>query len=65
MSEAALQALRDAGANIDAMNAGQREVFASLNPEELAVVTAIQTRLNAVEDEVQGQSVDNKNNNVC
>jgi hypothetical protein len=65
MSEAALQALRDVGANIDAMNAGQREVFASLSPEELAVVTAIQTRLNAVDDEVQGQSVPNKNNNVC
>ena len=51
MSEATLQALRDAGAKIDALEPGQREVFASLTPEELAVVTSIQVRLNAAESD--------------
>ncbi|TMM34875.1 MAG: hypothetical protein E6F99_21140 [Actinobacteria bacterium] len=64
MSEATLQALRDAGAKIDALEPGQREVFASLTPEELAVVTSIQVRLNAAESEVTGQMADT-NNNLC
>ena len=64
MSEATLQALRDAGANIDVLDPAQRDVFASLTPEDLAVVTSIQTRLNAAESAVTGQMADT-NNNLC
>ncbi|WP_329007699.1 hypothetical protein OG271_18505 [Micromonospora rifamycinica] len=63
MSEATLQALREAGANVDALNPAERRVFESLSPEEVAVVSAIQARLNGA-GEVAGQGVPSDSNQV-
>jgi hypothetical protein len=51
----ALAALRAAGNPIDLLSNEQREVFASLSEDEVAVLNSIRRRLDALEDpEVEG-----------
>ncbi len=51
----ALAALRAAGNPIDLLSNEQRQVFASLSEEEVAVLNSIRRRLDALEDpEVEG-----------
>lgn len=51
-----LDILRNAGADVDALTAGQREVFASLSDSEIQALSALQSRLSAVAGDVQGQT---------
>jgi hypothetical protein len=64
-----INALREAGAQIDQLPEAQRQVFADLSPDEVAVLVSVQERINAVAPEVVGQSTapgtGNNNNNVC
>jgi len=60
----AISALRDAGAQIDRLPEAQRQVFADLSPDEVAVLVSVQQRITAAAPEVVGQNNDT-NNNVC
>lgn len=54
----ALAALRAAGNPVDLLPTEQRDVFASLNEEEVAVLNSIRRRLDALEDpEVEGHDL--------
>ena len=54
----ALAALRAAGNPIDLLSSEQRDVFASLTEEEVAVLNSIRRRLDALEDpEVEGHDI--------
>jgi hypothetical protein len=61
----ALDALRNAGTPVDLLSDTERAVFSALSPDEVAVLTAIQGRLNDAAAAVQGQVADNNNNSVC
>lgn len=65
MSQETLEALRSAGTPVDLLSESEREVFASLSPEEVSVLGSIQARLNAVASEVEGQVADSNTNVVC
>ncbi|WP_329310670.1 aroma-sacti cluster domain-containing protein [Streptomyces sp. NBC_01262] len=65
MSHEPLEALRSAGTPVDLLSASEREVFASLSPDEVSVLGSIQTRLNAVAAAVEGQVADSNTNVVC
>lgn len=53
-----LAALRAAGTPVDLLTNEQREVFASLTEEEVAVLSSIKRRLDALEDpEVEAHDV--------
>ncbi len=53
-----LAALRAGGNPVDLLTHEQREVFASLTEEEVAVLNSIKRRLDALEDpEVEGHDV--------
>ncbi|WP_328992377.1 hypothetical protein OG394_39005 [Kribbella sp. NBC_01245] len=60
MSKNSLDALRPA---LDRMTEAQQAVFSSLSPEEIDLAAKIQTRLDAVSPEVEGQA--NNTNNLC
>ncbi|GAA4933691.1 aroma-sacti cluster domain-containing protein [Streptomyces coeruleoprunus] len=64
MSHEPLEALRRAGTPVDLLSESEREVFASLSPDEVAVLGSIQARLSAVSAAVEGQVADS-NNVVC
>jgi hypothetical protein len=54
----ALAALRAAGTPIDILTEEQRQVFASLTEDEVAVLNSIKRRLDLLEDpEVEGHEV--------
>ncbi|HET7017164.1 MAG TPA: aroma-sacti cluster domain-containing protein [Streptosporangiaceae bacterium] len=54
----ALAALRAAGNPVDLLSNEQREVFASLTEEEVAVLNSVRRRLDALEDpEVSGHDI--------
>jgi len=54
----ALAALRSAGTPIDMLTKEQREVFASLTEDEVAVLNSIKRRLDLLEDpEVEAHDV--------
>lgn len=61
----ALTALREAGAHIDRLPEAQQQVFADLNPDEVAVLVSVQERITAAAPEVEGQTNKTNNNNVC
>ncbi|MER6115333.1 hypothetical protein E6R60_00655 [Streptomyces sp. A0642] len=65
MSQAPLEALRRAGTPVELLSASEREVFAALSPDEVAVLGSIQDRLNAVSAAVEGQQSDSNTNVVC
>lgn len=48
----ALAALRAAGNPVDQLSEAQRDVFASLSEEEVAVLNSIKRRLDAVDEEL-------------
>jgi len=52
----ALEVLASAGFPVWEIPEGQREVFAALSPEEVALLVDIKRRLNAFEPEVQPHS---------
>lgn len=52
-----LTALAAAGFPIDAISDEQRAVFASLSTEEVALLTDLRARLDAVDSEVQAHNV--------
>lgn len=54
----AVDRLRAAGINVDAATDGQREVLASLSPDEVSVLTAVRDRLAAEGFEVEGHMTD-------
>ncbi|MFC9486637.1 aroma-sacti cluster domain-containing protein [Streptomyces hydrogenans] len=62
----ALKVLEGTGANIGALTSAQQQVFASLNPEEVAVLTAVQAKLNAATGaaEVTAQGAEGANG-IC
>jgi len=54
----ALAALRAAGTPVDLLTTEQREVFASLTEDEVAVLNSIKRRLDLIEEpEVQGHDL--------
>jgi len=54
----ALAALRAAGTPIDLLSEEQRQVFASLTEDEVAVLNSIKRRLDLIEDpEVEGHEI--------
>ena len=58
MSFDALAALRAAGNPVDLLSKEQREVFASLTEDEVAVLNSIKRRLDLIEDpEVEGHDL--------
>jgi hypothetical protein len=57
MASAGFEALNKAG--LQRLTRAQQVVFEELTPEELAVVTAIQERLNAAAPEVEAQESTN------
>ncbi|WP_084964874.1 aroma-sacti cluster domain-containing protein [Thermoactinospora rubra] len=61
MSDDPLAPLRAAG--LDRLPEAQRAVFEQLTPEEMAVVSSIQERLNAAAPDVEGQG--NLINSLC
>lgn len=53
----ALAALREAGNPVDLLAAEQRDVFAQLTEDEVAVLNSVKRRLDAVSDpEVEGHT---------
>ncbi|MCD0484756.1 hypothetical protein LO771_20755 [Streptacidiphilus sp. ASG 303] len=65
MPQETLEALRKAGTPVDLLSETEREVFSSLSPDEVAVLSSIQGRLNAAASEVEGQVNDNQVNVLC
>ncbi|MEY9872129.1 hypothetical protein ABH931_001603 [Streptacidiphilus sp. MAP12-33] len=65
MSQEALDALRSAGTPVDLLSDSEREIFSSLSPDEVSVLTSIQGRLNEAAAAVQGQVADNNVNTLC
>jgi hypothetical protein len=58
MSFDSLAALRAAGNPVDLLSQEQREVFASLTEDEVAVLNSIKRRLDLIEDpEVEGHDL--------
>lgn len=58
MSYDSLAALRAAGNPVDLLSTEQREVFASLTEDEVAVLNSIKRRLDLIEDpEVEGHDL--------
>ena len=58
MSFDALAALRAAGTQVDLLSTEQREVFASLTENEVAVLNSIKRRLDQIEEpEVEGHDL--------
>jgi hypothetical protein len=58
MSFDSLAALRAAGNPVDLLSNEQREVFASLTEDEVAVLNSIKRRLDLIEDpEVEGHDL--------
>jgi hypothetical protein len=54
----ALAALRAGGNPVDLLSKEQREVFASLTEEEVAVLNSVKRRLDALEDpDVEGHDI--------
>ncbi len=53
----ALQSLRDAGTPVDQLNDEQKSVIATLTESEVATLTSVQSRLAAVDSDVEGQMV--------
>ncbi len=57
MSFDALQSLRDAGAPVDQLNDAQKSVIAGLTESEVATLASVQSRIAAVDSDVEGQMV--------
>lgn len=57
MSFDALSTLRASGTPIDVLSEDQRAVFAGLSKDEVDVLTRVQSKLNAVSPETEGQDI--------
>jgi hypothetical protein len=56
----ALEALRAAGNPVDQLSEAQRDVFASLTEQEVAVLNSIKRRLDEIDDDVDVTAHDTK-----
>jgi hypothetical protein len=56
----ALEALRSAGNPVDQLSEAQRDVFASLTEDEVAVLNSIKRRLDEIDEEVDVTAHDTK-----